>query len=523
MMQVLKAIVCAAIPLTACCIDAILGIKGTERVVKSLASVLSLAGDKTVHLLHPTFHEFLVDREVAGQFYIDMQEAHRLMAKGCLDVMKSELKFNICGLESSFLLNSQMDDLQDRISTSISKQLQYSSVHWPNHVINGGEPSQNQQMTETIMQICKSLYPFYWMEVLSVLQEVPNGISGLQDVKDWLQDAPAKKMVYDIRQFLLSFSTPIADSLPHIYLSALPFSPVKSHLHQEGHEIFANVLSVIRGCSAIWPEPPQVWQGHTDSVFSVAFSPDGQRIVSGSEDKTIQLWDANTGQPIGEPLQGHTWTVSSVAFSPNSQQIASGSHDNTIRLWDANTGQQIHGPLQGHTDSVSSVAFSLDGQKIASGSYDKTIRLWDAKTGQPANGPLQAGGPLQGHTWSVSSVAFSPDGQKIASGSHDKTIRLWDAKTVSLSYNKFEDILSQLHSNPYGPHFSVPGFDDCTLSQDGWVKSSNKLLYWVPPSNRHGLQHPYILSIPTTGSHCATWIDFNHFQCGPDWTKCSGK
>ncbi|PVF92291.1 hypothetical protein CPB86DRAFT_842113 [Serendipita vermifera] len=275
-MQVLKAIVCAAIPLTACCIDAILGIKGTGRVVKSLASVLSLAADKTVHLLHPTFREFLVDREVAGQFYIDMADAHRLLAKGCLDVMKLGLKFNICQLESSFLLNSQIDDLQDQISAHISEQLQYSSVHWPNHVINSGEASQDQRMTEAIIQVCKSPHSFYWMEVLSVLREVPNAISGLQDVMDWLQDTSTKKTVDDIRQFLVSFSTPIINSLPHIYLSALPFAPIQSPLHQEGHEIFGNVLSVVRGCSEKWPEPPQVWQGHTGSVLSVAFSSDGR-------------------------------------------------------------------------------------------------------------------------------------------------------------------------------------------------------------------------------------------------------
>ncbi|PVF92289.1 hypothetical protein CPB86DRAFT_196564, partial [Serendipita vermifera] len=323
-MQVLKAIVCAAIPLTTCCIDAILGIKGTGRVVKSLASVLSLAADKTVHLLHPTFREFLVDREVAGQFYIDMADAHRLMAKGCLNVMKSELKFNICQLESSFLLNSQIDGLQGLISAHISKQLQYSSVHWPNHVVNSGEPSQDQQMTGAIIQACKSPHPFYWMEVLSVLRELPNAISGLQDVMDWLQDTPTKKIVDDIRQFLVSFSTPIVNSVPHIYLSALPFAPIQSPLHQEGHEMFGNVLSVVRGCSEKWPAPPQVWQGHTGWVFSVVFSSDGRKMASGSGDKTIRLWDTKTGQLIGEPLKGHTGSVWSVAFSPDGQKIASG-------------------------------------------------------------------------------------------------------------------------------------------------------------------------------------------------------
>ncbi|PVF94408.1 hypothetical protein CPB86DRAFT_800466, partial [Serendipita vermifera] len=98
MMQVLKAIMSATTPVSVSSLDAILGIKGSERVVKSLASCLSVAPNKTVHLLHPTFREFLVDGKAAKQFYINMEEAHGLMAKGCLQVMESELKFNICGL-----------------------------------------------------------------------------------------------------------------------------------------------------------------------------------------------------------------------------------------------------------------------------------------------------------------------------------------------------------------------------------------------------------------------------------------
>jgi WD40 repeat protein/energy-coupling factor transporter ATP-binding protein EcfA2 len=174
------------------------------------------------------------------------------------------------------------------------------------------------------------------------------------------------------------------------------------------------------------PAPLSTLTGHIDTVRSVTFSPDGHTLTSASDDRTVRLWDiGDPHQPVAlGTLTGHTSSVFSVAFSPDGHTLASASDDRTVRLWDIGDPHQpvALGTLTGHIDTVRSVAFSPDGHTLASASDDQTARLWDVRDPHhPA--PLST---LTGHTSSLYSVAFSPDGHTLASASNDRTARLWD-------------------------------------------------------------------------------------------------
>ncbi|KAF8834776.1 WD40 repeat-like protein [Paxillus ammoniavirescens] len=189
-------------------------------------------------------------------------------------------------------------------------------------------------------------------------------------------------------------------------------------MHNSSHSVSPDIASVPPVISNTgYPVPIEVLKGHENGVRCACFYPDENKIVSGSQDETLRIWNRKTGAT--QVMRGHTRWVWDVDVSLDGKMVVSGSADKTVRIWDGESGEVMH-VFEGHEDEVNSVEFSRDSSRVVSGSDDHTVRVWSIETGELAFEPIECHGM-------VFCVRYSPSGDRIVSGG--LTVQIWNGET----------------------------------------------------------------------------------------------
>ncbi|KAG8711729.1 hypothetical protein FRC09_020445 [Ceratobasidium sp. 395] len=529
---VLHTVICAQEPLSLDSIASLLTLDDTEYVYAALRPLLSVlyVSDVSglVTTLHQSFPEYMLNQNRSNQFCCNAALHHALLAQCCFRQIASRNPvFNICKLESSYLLDREVEDLDSKVANNIPQHLFYACRYWETHF----------EHANTHKDLINDLWDFlsvrflFWMEVMNLKNAISDGAIIMHRLSRWLNgrnyySSPISGLAADAQRFVSAFSaSPASDSTPHIYISALALWPsclygISTHylrklsycIRTEGIEMYAqdpaNLVLRSSGdmvnCITYSPSGRNVafgsedgyvsivdaWTGRVSerllvkqmvAIGSVSYSPSGTQIATGLRDGTVYLLDTDH-KKVAQILHGHAGSVESVAYSPDGAYIASGSADGTLRIWHADTGNLFGQPLQGHADVISSVVWSPDSVHIASGSLDGTIRIWDARTGSLVRHPLE------GHQAGVTSIAYSPGGEHIASGSMDCTVRIWDAYTGHalgqpfLGHSRAVTTVSYLCNA--GSNYVVSGSSDQTIriwDVDNWHMVSHPIEGHVKP------------------------------------------
>ncbi|QRW23711.1 peptidase C14 [Rhizoctonia solani] len=423
--------ICTREPVNIDTLAALTGITATKAdiLLQPLYSVLHVSqGTNVVSTLHASFPDYMFDEARSARFYCDeAKHSH---------------------LETSFIADNQVEDLEARIARSISPTLSYAAHHWGDHVSR----SVPCEVVRAKLEDFLSHRLLFWMEVLSLKRTTSTGINTLSIVKSWLVakggSPDSIKFLDDAWIFVSTVAAgSVSQSTPHIYISALAFCHPSSSVYKQYRSSARGLLSLTGSAIEHQSALLATW-GMESSPISLVPSPDGIRFAIGFDDGAVCVVHAHNGAVVLGPLEGHTEWVRDLAFSPDGSMLASVSGNGTILVRDAQTGNRIYDVIKGHEGVVTSVCFSPDGKCILSGSGDRTTRMWDS-----GNGSLIPNS-IKRHPSSVNCTAFSPDGKHIACGlgSGESPIVVYNASTSKSLPFSFDANQSSVYSIAFSPN-----------------------------------------------------------------------
>ncbi|EUC55101.1 vegetative incompatibility protein HET-E-1, putative [Rhizoctonia solani AG-3 Rhs1AP] len=433
MKAILDAIICAQAPMTNEALAGLLGLKSGKHAItllRPLFSVVNVTEDRGIATtLHASFPDFMLSPGRSGTFHCAATEQHIMLTQACLrQIRLNPVQFNICGIESSYLLDEEIADLPARIKGAISPALFYACFHWAAHLELVG-PSIDLQ--EPVFDFLTARL-LLWMEVMSLKKSLTIGVSIMEQIKKWCRVAHVPKetieLVYDAFNFvsfyeyhLVSFST------AHIYVSMLPFWPSTSPIAQHYMPRTSRLLRPQGTAISRRSLPCLATRYMGEPMGAVSYTPDGTQIVA-AVGGSIYKFDGWTGQIVLGPLEGHNDLVASIAISHSGSLIASGSYDATIRVWDAKSGELVTGPFKAHRERVTSIAFSPDGVYMVSTGVFEAPCVWSVRNGQR----LVITSPFSECSDGARTAVFTTDGLSIITCDDNNTICYWDAHTGSL-------------------------------------------------------------------------------------------
>ncbi|KAH9203227.1 hypothetical protein DL95DRAFT_350087 [Leptodontidium sp. 2 PMI_412] len=314
---------------------------------ESLVAIIGLCGsflalrETTVYFVHQSAKDFLLNEASNDIFPSGTNDTHHTIFSRSLQVMSRTLRRDIYSLSAPGISIDQVKPSDpDPLAAA-----RYSCLYWIDHLldctIKGNTMNDLKDGGSVYSFLCQSF--LYWLEALSLMKSLSDGILMIRKLENRLQADESPDLlafVHDAKRFALYNRSIIEQAPLQSYCSALVFSPERSIVKVTFDKDIPIWIGGKPKVHADWSAALQTLEGHSDSVTSVAFSPNGKQVVSGSWDNTVRIWDAATGAAL-QTLEGHLDGVNSVAFSPDGKQVVSGSWDNTVRLWDAATGTAL--------------------------------------------------------------------------------------------------------------------------------------------------------------------------------------